>query len=155
MDDRKVADVRLRGVVDGDIAKFFEHQRDEQATAMAGVPARSREDVAAHWSRIRGEDTVIMRTITVDGHVGGNAVSWLEAGQREIGYWVDPRLWGRGIASQALVLFVAELEERPLHARVLADNVGSIRVLEKAGFRLAERRRADHDGAEECLYALR
>jgi RimJ/RimL family protein N-acetyltransferase len=155
MDDRVVADVRLRGVVDGDIAAFFEHQRDEQATAMAGVPPKSREDFAAHWSRIRGEDTVIMRTITVDGHVGGNVVSWLEAGRREIGYWIEPRLWGQGIASLALVLFLAELGERPLRARVLAGNIGSIRVLEKAGFRLVERRRADHDGAEECLYELR
>ncbi len=44
-------------------------------------------------------------------------------------------LWGRGVASAALWIFLAETAERPLYARAASDNLGSLRVLEKAGFR--------------------
>lgn len=81
--------MRLRPVVDGDIPTFFEHQLDERATAMAGFPAQDRDQHLAHWSRIRGDDTVITRTITVGDVVVGNIVSWLEGDRREIGYWVS------------------------------------------------------------------
>jgi len=41
---------------------------------------------------------------------------------------------GESIASSALQLLLAETPERPLYARAASDNVGSFRVLEKAGF---------------------
>jgi len=50
-------------------------------------------------------------------------------------YWVDRTQWGKGIASAALQILRAETAERPLYARAASDNVGSLRVLEKAGFR--------------------
>jgi RimJ/RimL family protein N-acetyltransferase len=50
-------------------------------------------------------------------------------------YWVDRAQWGRGIASAALGILLAETAERPIYARAASDNVGSLRVLEKAGFR--------------------
>jgi RimJ/RimL family protein N-acetyltransferase len=50
-------------------------------------------------------------------------------------YWVDRTQWGKGIASAALQILLAETVERPLYARAASDNVGSLRVLEKAGFR--------------------
>ena len=43
---------------------------------------------------------------------------------------------GRGIASQALALFLEVVRVRPLYARAASDNVGSPRVLEKTGFRI-------------------
>lgn len=155
MVDSLCSQVRLRGVIDSDVPVFFRHQRDGRATTMAGVPAQDREDLLAHWSRIRADETVFTRTITVGDAVAGNVVSWLEDGHREIGYWVDAQLWGRGIASRGVALFVAEVEERPLYAHVVADNAGSIRVLEKVGFGLVERSPTAHDGRTECLYVLR
>jgi RimJ/RimL family protein N-acetyltransferase len=53
----------------------------------------------------------------------------------EVTYRVDRTHWGKGIASAALRLLLAETAERPLYARAASDNVGSLRVLEKAGFR--------------------
>ena len=50
-------------------------------------------------------------------------------------YWVDRTQWGKGIASAALQILIAETAERPLYARAASDNVGSLRVREKAGFR--------------------
>jgi RimJ/RimL family protein N-acetyltransferase len=55
--------------------------------------------------------------------------------QPEVTYWVDRTQWGKGIASAALQILLAENAERPLYARAASDNVGSLRVLEKAGFR--------------------
>jgi RimJ/RimL family protein N-acetyltransferase len=53
--------------------------------------------------------------------------------QPEVTYWVDRTQWGKGIASAALPILLAETAERPLYARAASDNVGSLRVLEKAG----------------------
>jgi RimJ/RimL family protein N-acetyltransferase len=50
-------------------------------------------------------------------------------------YWVDRAHWGTGIASAALQILLAETAERPVFARAASDNVASLRVLEKAGFR--------------------
>ncbi|MBP2327537.1 RimJ/RimL family protein N-acetyltransferase [Kibdelosporangium banguiense] len=38
------------------------------------------------------------------------------------------------VTSQALALFLDTVEVRPLHARAASDNLGSLRVLQKAGF---------------------
>ncbi|MET0578289.1 MAG: GNAT family N-acetyltransferase, partial [Ilumatobacteraceae bacterium] len=61
--------------------------------------------------------------------------------------------WGRGIATAALTAFLGEVTERPLHADVLKTNVGSLRVLQKCGFRLHDddERGADHDPKEYTL----
>lgn len=50
-------------------------------------------------------------------------------------YWVDRAYWGKGVASEALRLLLAETPDRPVYARAASDNAGSLRVLEKAGFR--------------------
>jgi RimJ/RimL family protein N-acetyltransferase len=76
----------------------------------------------------------------------------------EITTWVDPEHWGEGIATRAMLLFLDALRERPVRARVAADNAGSIAVLEKLGFRrvgtetsFANARNAD---IEERIYRL-
>jgi RimJ/RimL family protein N-acetyltransferase len=66
----------------------------------------------------------------------GSAAVYGEPGEREVTYWIDRAYWGRGIATAALRDLLAEVPERPLHARAAADNAGSRRVLEKCGFRV-------------------
>jgi RimJ/RimL family protein N-acetyltransferase len=154
MEGSPLPELALRAVRDDDISAFFGHQRDERAVAMAGFPAQNREQHRAHWDRIRGDESVVTRTITEGGLVASNIVSWLEDGCREIGYWVDPQHWGRGIASRALLLFLEELGERPLTAHVAAHNVASIRVLERAGFRRVGQPRLADDGTVESVYEL-
>jgi [ribosomal protein S5]-alanine N-acetyltransferase len=69
------------------------------------------------------------------GYVAGIDVERFSA---EIGYWIGESHWGRGIASEALVLVTAHVFETlnmlRLFALPFADNAGSIRVLEKAGY---------------------
>ena len=51
-------------------------------------------------------------------------------------YWIGRAHWGKGIASRALREFLELDTTRPLDAAAAADNIGSLRVLEKCGFRV-------------------
>ena len=150
--------VRLRSVEDRDLDVFFEHQADPLAVEMAAFPARDKDQFAAHWAKVRADDTLVVRTIVADGKVAGNIGSWPEDGQQFLGYWVGREYWGRGVATQALALLVDEVSIRPLYAHVVVHNAGSIRVLEKCGFqrdRVQEAQApAPDDGIEELIYVL-
>jgi RimJ/RimL family protein N-acetyltransferase len=77
-----------------------------------------------------------VRTVTVDGVPAGNLVAWTqEDGRRFIGYWLGRAYWGRGIGTRALALFLARETTRPLHADPAAANTGSVKLLERHGFR--------------------
>jgi ribosomal-protein-alanine N-acetyltransferase len=69
------------------------------------------------------------------GYVPGNDVERYSA---EVGYWLGEDCWGRGIVTEALGLFTeyafTELGLLRLFALPFADNIASIRVLEKAGY---------------------
>lgn len=56
----------------------------------------------------------------------------------EIGYWVAPAAWGRGVATEAATALIAWLDDRGLAGKLVsgyfADNPASGRVLEKLGF---------------------
>jgi RimJ/RimL family protein N-acetyltransferase len=150
--------VRLRSVEDRDIDVFFDHQADPQAVEMAAFPARDRDQFSAHWARVRADDANVVRTIVADGQVAGNIGSWQDHGQQLLGYWIGREWWGRGVATQALALLVDEVSVRPLHAHVVVHNVGSIRVLEKCGFRRDQAPEAQapapDDGLEEHVFVL-
>ena len=124
----------MRPVRPDDLPIHFEHQRDPVSAALAAFPSRDRPAFDAHWARILRNDAVVARTIVHDGEVVGNVVSFLQDGDRQVGYWVAREHWGRGIATRSLALFLEEIRERPLWAHVARHNVGSLRVLEKCGF---------------------
>lgn len=101
---------------------------------MAAFPSRDRETFMSHWARIMADESTMVKTILFDGKVAGNIVSWEQAGEREIGYWLGKEYWGKGIATKALALFLGIVKTRPLQARVAKHNLASRRVLEKCGF---------------------
>lgn len=132
-------DIRLRPVEDRDLADFFEFQRDPEASRMAAFTAPDPDDRAAFdafWNRIRSDPDIVIRTIEVDGRVVGSVLVYVENGVPEASYWIDRAWWGRGIATRALAEFLAIATERPIRARAAKDNAGSIRVLQKNGFRI-------------------
>jgi len=80
----------------------------------------------------------------VVGTIGYRLQPDVDRASAEIGYWVAETHWGRGIATAALVATTALAFERhhELHrvfALPFAGNVASIRVLEKAAYRLEAR----------------
>ncbi|GAA2594698.1 GNAT family N-acetyltransferase [Streptomyces roseoviolaceus] len=129
--------VELRDVHDSDLPVFFRQMNDPEALHMAAFTPEDpadRDAFDAHWARIRSSSAVI-RTVLADGDVVGSASVYGEPGEREVTYWIDRAYWGKGIATDALRALVTEVDERPLYARAASDNVGSLRVLEKCGFR--------------------
>ncbi|RSM76911.1 hypothetical protein DL991_22700 [Amycolatopsis sp. WAC 01375] len=85
-------------------------------------------------ARLRTSPDLILRAVTGDGRFLGTIGKFFVDGDAEIAYWIDRSVWDRGIASRALALFLDMVEVRPLYARAASDNLGSLRVLQKAGF---------------------
>jgi RimJ/RimL family protein N-acetyltransferase len=129
--------VELREVHDSDLPVFFRQMNDPEALRMAAFVPKDPADRGAfdaHWAKIRSSSDVV-RTVLADGDVVGSAAVYGVPGEREVTYWVDRAYWGKGIATAALGALLTEVPERPLYARAASDNAGSLRVLEKCGFR--------------------
>ena len=122
---------------------------------MAVFPPREYDAFMAHWrTKVLGNPHGLKRTIVVDDCVAGNVVSWDADGRRLVGYWIGRDHWGRGIATAALSEFLSEKRTRPLCAYVAVRNHGSIRVLQKCGFRQIGGVHVEAEGAEELLFQL-
>jgi RimJ/RimL family protein N-acetyltransferase len=147
-----VTDVRLRPVEPDDLPILFAHQADEEAARMAALPPRDRPAFEAHWARILADDATIARAVVADGEVAGNIGSWDDDRTRLVGYWIGRAHWGRGIATAALAAFLDVDRRRPLHALVVPENVGSIRVLEKCGFVRSDDDHSSGDGVDELVF---
>lgn len=138
--DGQPIDVMLRDVVPEDLPVFFEYQADPDAHLMAAFSAIDPTDRTAfdeHWARILEDDELILKTVVYAGETAGYIVSFVRFGMREVGYWIGKPFWGQGVATRALTLFLEQEQTRPLYARTVQDNAGSIRVLEKCGFEIA------------------
>lgn len=153
--------VALRPATEADFDALFELESDVTGADMIAFLPRDPGDhdaFSAHWARISSDDSVVTRIIEADDAFAGYAVSFLTDGARQVGYWVIRELWGRGIATAALEALVAELDDRPLWGSTAADNLGSQRVLQKAGFVFdrTERSHAPRRGTEidENVYRL-
>jgi RimJ/RimL family protein N-acetyltransferase len=144
----------LRDVVDTDLPTFYAQQLDAESTRMAAFPAREEwTDFLTHWRKILDDPTCCQQTIVWNEQVVGYIGSWPQDDRRLIAYWIGREYWGRGVATAALAEFLGHERARPLHAFVVAHNVGSIRVLEKCGF---VRMGADTapESVDEYLYRL-
>jgi RimJ/RimL family protein N-acetyltransferase len=128
--------VSIRPTQPADLEVFFEFESDEGARYMAAFVGSAPERGAylERWQRILADSNNVVRTIEVDGKVAGNVLKFTMFGEPTVAYWVAREYWGRGVATQALSLLLAEFPERPLYARAAKDNTGSRRVLEKCGF---------------------
>jgi RimJ/RimL family protein N-acetyltransferase len=130
--------VSVRPLEDQDLDILFQQWTDPESIRMAAFTTEDQTDRRAfldRTSRLRADTSVSHRVIDVDGAVAGTIGSFHIDDQLEVTYWVDRAQWGKGIASAALQILLAETAERPVYARAASDNVGSLRVLEKAGFR--------------------
>ena len=130
--------VSLRPLEDRDLDTIFQLLTDPESIRMAAFTAEDQTDRRAflnRMSRVRADPTTSNKVIDVDGAIAGTIASFRMDDQLEVTYWIDRKRWGKGIASAALQILLAETAERPMYARAASDNVGSLRVLEKAGFR--------------------
>lgn len=79
-------------------------------------------------------DSINMQSILLDDQTVGCVVKFVMGGDSDITYAIDKQHWGKGITSVAVKLFLEIEKTRPLFGRVANDNIGSQRILEKAGF---------------------
>lgn len=137
--------IRLRAVETEDLPSFFAMERDPESRRMAAFGAKDLGDEAAYcarWARNLGDPQNVARTVLADGKVVGNVLRFPLLGLPSVAYEVARPLWGQGVATRALRLFLEEFTERPVWARVAKDNLGSWRVLEKCGFLTVREERA-------------
>lgn len=101
-------------------------------------PGTTEAFIARALADDRSEDVWIM-----DGTAGGLAevvgviaLERMDREQSEIGYWVAPAFWKKGLASEAVDSIVAAnpLENKTMFASVFQDNPVSARVLTNTGF---------------------
>jgi RimJ/RimL family protein N-acetyltransferase len=128
----------LREIHEDDLAILFVQQLDAEANWMAAFTAKEpadREAFISRWRRILADPTIVARAIVHAGQLVGHVLSYEEDGRVEVSYWIGKAYWGCGYATQALDLFLSQVNRtRPIYARVAHDNPASRRVLEKCGF---------------------
>ena len=128
----------LRPLADDDLDQLFTWESDAVAVALAAFTSADPSDRAAfdaHYARIRSNPDVLLRAIDVDGSFVGTIASFTMEGDREVTYWIGREHWGQGYATTAARALLEIETTRPLHGRAAEHNSGSIRVLEKVGFR--------------------
>ena len=131
--------IALRPVVDNDLGPLFSQSRDPESVLMAAFTPDDPDDRTAfdaHMARVRSLPDVTMRAVTCDNDLVGSIAAFDLDGRTEVTYWIDRAAWGRGIASRALELLLDLVPARPLYARAASDNAGSLRVLQKSGFKV-------------------
>lgn len=120
---------------------FFRSLREDRDIMrfMASI-ASEKETRRVFAARLTAQHTFVIRAHDDDTPLGdiGLQVSPQFREEADIGYTVIPQAQGRGIASEALRAVCDYafnlVGVNAVNAYVLADNVGSVRVLEKTGF---------------------
>ena len=137
--------VTLREVREDDLSVFHAHEQDPAAAWRAAFTSPTRGELVAYldfWhTKVLADPSNVSRTVLVDERPAGYVLKFPMFGKPSVAYWLGREFWGRGVATRALRAFLNEVHERPLAARVAADNHASLRVLEKCGFNVIDRER--------------
>ena len=131
--------VMIREVESSDLETFYEHQLDPEAIRMAAFVGKDPKDKVAfdaHWDKILHSPQNTPRTVVAEGQVAGHISCYPDGENLEVTYWLGREFWGRGLATHALNRMLQPVVDRPIFARAATDNIGSIRVLQKCGFKI-------------------
>ena len=112
--------VQLRDIHQTDLDNFFVFQLDKEANYMASFTPKDPSDRLAfdkHWNKILSTPDIINKTILYNDTVVGHIAKFVSEDKSEITYWLDKNVWGKGIATQAVNLFLNIISLRPLYAR--------------------------------------
>jgi len=99
------------------------------------------EDADVWIAKCAAEDPPLSFAILVGEHLAGGVGcepgTDIRSGTGDIGWWLNPEWWGRGIATVALSRFISycfdDLDLHRVEAWVFVSNPASARVAEKAG----------------------
>jgi RimJ/RimL family protein N-acetyltransferase len=115
----------------------------EVSRMLARVPAPYDRQDAAEWLAVAtsdlAEDWAFAITAGDDVHIGCVAFE-RRGGAWHLGYWLNRFYWRRGYMSEAvhaaLARFLMRMPGTEVHSGIFADNLASLKVQEKAGFRV-------------------
>lgn len=130
-------EIQLRPTKVADLDALFEFQLDKEGGYLAAFMPSDPTDKTAYLikhTKLLSDPTVRNQTILIDNVIVGSISKFLMEGDAEITYWLDKKLWGQGITTSALKIFLDIETTRPIFGRVAYDNTGSQKVLEKCGF---------------------
>lgn len=110
---------------------------------LARVPAPYDRQDASEWLAVvttdLNDDWAFAITAGDDVHIGCVSFERRSSGW-EIGYWLNRFYWRRGYMSEAvhaaISRFLMRMPGTEIHSGIFADNLASLRVQEKAGFRI-------------------
>ncbi|MBM7085151.1 GNAT family N-acetyltransferase [Micromonospora sp. WMMD734] len=164
----------LRPVQDGDVDRILEYRnlpevtywllRTEVAPAAFRAAWRRAADDPDDHSRAVVLDGLVIGTVSLDVLDGMGQPGMPTRTEAHLGYIFDPAHGGRGYATEAVTAMVAHaftrLGVRRITAGCFADNLASVRVLEKVGMRREQHGVGDSWHAERgwvdgYTYALR
>jgi len=135
--------INFRPFEAADCTQLLAHLNDERVTRYitASIPQPYQPADAQWWVDV-GSQLHHIKAIEFDGIfvgcISANVGNFEYNRSAELGYWLAPQYWNRGIATQAVnefsqLLFTTTNIVR-LFVSVVAENVASIRVLENNGF---------------------
>lgn len=154
--------IELRDRTEETVRVYFNMTRDEEIQSLCPQKAKTEDEAVADFYETLSDNAKSYgRTIYIDGEYIGDI--WCYCIDRDenpnamVSYCIFKKeYWGRGIGSIALEKFLKEVTEKlqlkSIGAFTYANNIGSIRVLEKNGFVLSES--FEEDGTESSFYLL-
>lgn len=133
--------IALRPLTSSDAEAFFAWAGDREVTQSLFWDAHESIEAAKSFLNSVVEPHPWFMAIVYDGHpVGAITLDQGKARSEkraELGYVLAKKYWGKGIASEAVKLAIpkgfSELTIERIEALVDPGNIGSVRVLEKAG----------------------
>jgi len=132
--------IELRNFRLEDAANVAQLVADEEVSKWtSNIPFPYSEQDAITWISTTASDSLSNPyAVELNGLLVGCVSYWPhELGGVEVGYWVGREFWGKGICTNALKLLLKNDHFpacKDVFAKVMAQNIGSQRVLEKCGF---------------------
>lgn len=137
----------LRPVRVTDAAAFFDHASIPEVAENAGFLPKSKAETKAYlrrsateWKKVRPERmtfSILLKPGAV--WIGSLELRWLYEGVGEIGFFIHPRHWGNGYATEAaratLAWAFSHRRAHRIQGSCWVRNAASIRVLGKLGLR--------------------
>lgn len=132
------SNLELKNTELNDLEVLFDFQLDQKANYLAAFTSKDPTDKISYlekWTKLLSNTSINSKTIFIKNKIVGSIAKYEIDGVAEITYWIGKEFWRKGIASNALCLFLEIEKKRPINGRVAFDNFGSIKVLEINGFK--------------------
>lgn len=136
--------IALRPFAIADAAAVADLVGDEDVSRWTShIPFPYSEQDAIDWiTSMAADPTRHPFAVELNGQLVACVSYWsIEQKGVEVGYWVGKDYWGKGICTTALAMLLSSKGfpgDSAVFARVMAQNIGSQRVLEKCGFSFRE-----------------